>query len=154
MTRGRGPDKKPRKRRPHGYVEKRVTIKAPPFIVPPEIKNVKQRAFLVAFARLDNVAGAAHAAGVSRRSHTNWVREEPYASAFKDAKEAADDFLQALARHRATLGSDTMLIFVMKAAMPEKYREQIAVMGKDGGPIRGSYRLTWGSEDPEPEKPA
>lgn len=117
--------------------------------------RVKQRAFLAAYAKLGNITAAATAAKVGRRSHLRWLEEPEYAAAFAEAKEEACELLEAEARRRAVEGveepvvyqgqiqysgtgkakkpvtirrySDTLLIFLMKGAMPEKYRDNVRV---------------------------
>jgi hypothetical protein len=42
----------------------------------------------------------------------------------RTATEDAVDVLEAVARQRAILGSDTLLIFLLKGHRPEKYRER------------------------------
>lgn len=124
----------------------------------PENTHPKKAAFLAAFRECGNVTLAANAAGVSRRSHYKWMAEDSeYATQFEDAKEAAVDLLEAEARRRATDGlrsykflksghpirhpetgepyyehsySDTLLIFLLKGARPEKYRDNVHHTGK------------------------
>lgn len=113
--------------------------------VPPKKESLTphQTAFLAAFAECGSVLLAASAAGVSRRSHSRWLQGcEEYRQAFDDAREDAADALAAEARRRAVEGvekpvfykgeqvgsvrqySDTLLIFLLKAAKPEKYGDR------------------------------
>jgi hypothetical protein len=110
---------------------------------------------------LGAITKAAQVAGINRRSHYNWHEEEgpdgdAYRMAFEDARASACDSLEVEARRRAMHGvprsvyykgkkietikefSDTLLIFLMKGAMPEKYRDNARIehTGRDGGPIR------------------
>ena len=93
----------------------------------------KQRAFLTAFARLGTVRAATQAVKVARRSHYYWLAHPEYAAAFHDAQEEVVDLLAAEARRRAVEYSDTLLMFLLKAEMPEKYRDNWT-----GGRARGS----------------
>jgi hypothetical protein len=105
-----------------------------------------QRAFLSAFARTGTITHAAEAADVHRRNHNVWLTDPVYARAFMQAKEEAADYLEGEARRRAVEGveeptgwyqgrpggyitkySDTLLIFLMKGAFPEKYRERMDI---------------------------
>lgn len=115
----------------------------------------KKRAFLAAYAECGNVTRAAEIAGVSRRSHVDWMKDESYAEAFRAAEEHAADRLEQEARRRAIEGvdepifykgercgvvrkySDTLLIFLLKGARPEKYRENVRqeISGPDGEPL-------------------
>lgn len=103
----------------------------------------KKRAFLVAYSECGNVTKAAEASGISRQSHYDWLATDPeYAEAFRHADDAAGDRLEAEARRRAVEGvdepvyhkgevvgyirkySDTLLIFLLKGAKPDKYAER------------------------------
>lgn len=105
----------------------------------------KKRAFLVAYSECGNITQAAEAADISRQAHYNWLKEDPdYAVAFVYADEAAGDNLEAEARRRAVEGveepvfyqgevvgtirkySDPLLIFLLKGAKPEKYKDRVA----------------------------
>jgi hypothetical protein len=109
----------------------------------PGISHLKKRAFLQAFAITGNVSASAATAGVSRRSHSNWLADdEAYQVAFADAREIAVDRLEDEARRRAYDGElepvfqggrlvgwkavkdTTLLIFLLKALRPDKYRER------------------------------
>ena len=114
-----------------------------------------QRAFLGAYRECGSITAAAKAAHTGRRSHYDWLDEEEYAEAFADATEEACDLLVAEARRRASQGveravyyrgeecgrireySDNLLMFLIKGARPETYRDNAKVehVGHDGGPI-------------------
>jgi hypothetical protein len=117
--------------------------------------NATARAFLAAVAKTGNITRAAAIAGCSRQRHYQWLyRIEEYEKAFADAMDQAADLLEAEARRRAVEGviepvfyqgatvgairsySDTLLIFLLKGARPEKFRDRHHVehSGKiDGG---------------------
>jgi len=112
----------------------------------------KRAAFLAAFAETGSVTHAAAAADMTRVTHYRWSEEsEEYRQLFEFAKEEALENLEREARFRATEGlrlykfdrdgnalkhpitgepyfeekrSDVLLIFLLKAADPEKYRER------------------------------
>lgn len=89
--------------------------------------------FLNHLARTANVTWSARRSGVSRATaywHYNCTPH--FAQRWDDALEEAADVLEAEARIRAVKGreidgvrkySDTLLIFLMKGARPEKYRD-------------------------------
>ena len=117
----------------------------------------KQRAFLAAYARTGNIAAAARAAKCARSQHYEWLSDPAYAEAFLGAQEEAVEALELEARRRAEKGvvkpvyyqgevcgtvreySDTLLIFLLKAARPERYRDNARieheVTGAGGGPL-------------------
>lgn len=104
---------------------------------------------LAALAKTGNVTQAARAAKVGRATHYEWLAEDPeYASAAAGAMEEAADLLEAEAQRRAVTGvlepvfhqgkkvatvrkySDTLLIFLLKGAKPEKYKERTELSGR------------------------
>jgi hypothetical protein len=95
----------------------------------------KQRAFLAAFSMEGNISAAAKAAQIGRRSHTNWLQDAEYRTAFEEAREEAADFLESQAWKRATSAkkpSDVLLIFLLKGCRPEKFRENLNLSGSVG----------------------
>ncbi len=121
-----------------------------------------QATFLETYAAMGNVSAAAKLAGVGRRTHYDWLAADAaYATRFAEAVDEAADRLEAEARRRAVEGlvrykfdkqgdplkhpasgeayfereySDTLLIFLLKGARPDKYaeRHQHAGTGKKG----------------------
>lgn len=88
----------------------------------------KKAAFLRAFSRLGNVSAAAKAAKVGRKTVYEWRAKDPdFVSSMADAEQEAIDHLELEATKRALIGSDTLLIFLLKAARPQKYRERVDV---------------------------
>ncbi len=75
-------------------------------------------------------------------THYYWLmHDEAYRAAFEKAKELRDERLEEAAIERATREkepSDTLLIFLLKGAMPHKYKERVAqeVSGSGGGPVQ------------------
>jgi transposase-like protein len=113
-------------------------------------RNVAQQAkkalFLSVFPEEGTVSHAAKRVGIDRVTHYRWLQADPeYAAAFATAELEANDNMEREARRRAVEGteepvyqggkkigtirkySDTLLIFLMKAAMPSKYRERVDV---------------------------
>ena len=108
------------------------------------VTQAKKAAFLDAFATMGTITHAATAAGITRRLHYVWMDNDPeYVTAFREAEQKAIEGLEREARRRAIEGteepvfhqgqqvgairkySDTLLIFLLKAARPERYRERI-----------------------------
>ena len=140
--------KKPAKRRKPAPKAK----KAAPAIAAPVVtqSDTQKRAFLAAFAETGNIRRAALTANVSRQSHYRWMDDPDYAKRFQAAQEEASDILEEEARRRAIAGlrrykfhqgtpavgpdgepyyeleySDTLLIFLLKGARPDKYAERL-----------------------------
>jgi hypothetical protein len=106
-----------------------------------QVTNDRQRAVLQAYAASGQITTACDAAAVHRTTHYFWLRTDPaYAETYAEAHAMVADLLEAEATRRA-LGweetaytsdgtphtirkySDTLLIFRLKAALPDKYRE-------------------------------
>lgn len=113
---------------------------------------------LAALAETGNVSKAAEAAGIDRGTHYKWASADPeYKAACVDAMESAADKLEEEARRRAHDGvdepvyqggkkvgtvrkySDTLLIFLLKGARPEKYRERSSITVED--PVKALAKL-------------
>jgi hypothetical protein len=82
---------------------------------------------LAALAHCCSITAACAQVGISRETHYQWVRQSPdYAAALVEARQLGADWLEDVAIARATTGdkpSDVLLIFLLKAAKPAKYRE-------------------------------
>lgn len=80
--------------------------------------------FLRVLRNSGNVRAACTAAGITRQAAYK-AREgsTEFAEAWADAVEDAVDGLEAVAIERARRSSDTLLIFLLKAHRPAKYRE-------------------------------
>jgi hypothetical protein len=82
-------------------------------------------AFLEHFARMGNISKACEAAGISRRVVYDWQeKDEQFSAAFQESNIIATETLEAEAWRRATESSDTLLIFLLKARNPARYREK------------------------------
>lgn len=105
---------------------------------------------LAALCETGNVSRSCETAEIGRTTFYEWLRDSPeFASAVDDAMEVASDSLEAEARRRARDGvdepvfyqgavcgtvrrySDTLLIFLLKGAKPNKYRERSSVVVED-----------------------
>jgi hypothetical protein len=104
----------------------------------------KKAAFLAAYSTLGNLSATERLTGIARQRHHEWVKADPaYLADFLIAQEQAIDALESEARRRAVNGvekpvyqggklvgsvqeySDTLLIFLLKGARPDKYRERV-----------------------------
>jgi hypothetical protein len=119
------------------------------------VPQTKKAAFLEAYAECGNISVAAEHADINRASHYDWLESDPdYPQAFENAKAQAIEVLEAEAHRRAVKGveepvgwykgkpggtvrrySDNLLMFLLKAAKPNTYRERVEHTGPDGGPI-------------------
>ena len=123
--------------------------------------------FIVALSELGNVKAACKRAGVQRRKTAYDWREADaeFAAAWAEAEIVATETLEAEAWRRAVRGvrstktiyfkgesigqqveteySDTLLIFLLKARAPDKYRDTVRQehTGLEGGPIVFSIDL-------------
>lgn len=110
------------------------------------IRHPKKVAFLEVYAITGNVSEAARRAGIDRTTFYDWVERDPkFKEAVEIAEQEATELLEREAFRRAVSGvkepifhqgqrvgqvrrySDTLLIFLLKARAPEKYREKFDV---------------------------
>ena len=137
-----------------------------------EITDYKKRAFLAAYAHMGRLVRAAKAAQCNWRMHYYWLKVDPlYKEKFAEAQQMAGDFLEDEAVRRATEGvtrtryykdepigediefSDTLLLFLLKGAKPEKYRERFEHSGKvtfDGDGLASLLGTARGGGDADP----
>lgn len=121
-----------------------------------------KKAFLNVFRQSGNVSQACAAAGVKRRGTVyDWQeKDEQFLAEYRQAEIEATENLEAEAHRRAVFGvkkykgvyhngallevveetdySDTLLIFLLKARAPLKYRDNVAIehAGPGGTPQR------------------
>jgi hypothetical protein len=92
-------------------------------MVTPE-KQIPITAFIDALRSTGNVRAACEAVGISRQAAYRWRRENTeFAAAWEQAIEDATDYLEEVARQRALETSDTLMIFLLKAHRPDKFRD-------------------------------
>jgi hypothetical protein len=99
----------------------------------------KRAAFLTKLADGDSVTAACKAAGMSRVTAYEWRNtDEQFKKDWDDALEAGTDTLEDVAKKRAKRQSDTLLIFLLKARRPDKYKDRVSNEhhGPNGGPIQ------------------
>jgi hypothetical protein len=109
----------------------------------------KKAAFLEAYAATCSITRAAGAAEINRTTHYVWLdSDSEYKAEFEAAREKAIEALEDEAVRRAREGverpvyqggkkvgvvqeySDTLLIFLLKGARPQKYRDNVHVEGR------------------------
>ncbi|HEY4752910.1 MAG TPA: hypothetical protein VIH37_06460 [Candidatus Limnocylindrales bacterium] len=84
--------------------------------------------FLQVFAESGNVSLAARACGIDRTTpYALRQRDEGFAAMWQEAQDAAVDALEARARQLALEGNTTLLMFLLRAHRPERYRERVDV---------------------------
>jgi transposase-like protein len=95
---------------------------------PHTIRTSKNReAFIGALREGYSIAHAAKLTGVGRQSVYEWRRDdESFANDWDSAVEVGTDSLEDEAIKRARSGSDTLLIFLLKARRPNKYKDRVA----------------------------
>ena len=88
--------------------------------------------FLTVLAKSANVSLSAKKAGISRQAaYHAYDTDEEFRVQWDSALEEACDVLEKEARRRALGQSDTLLIFMLKAHRPGKYREIIRTENKN-----------------------
>jgi transposase-like protein len=106
----------------------------------------RKRAWLAAFEEQGTVVAACKAASVGRSTTYEWrQKDEAFALAWADIEEATTEAMEREAYRRAVEGvseplvsagrlvtntqkySDTLLIFMLKARRPERYRDNVKV---------------------------
>lgn len=101
--------------------------------------------FLLTLRENGNVRAACEQAGISRKTaYQHREASKEFMAQWDEALEDAIDTLEEEARKRATNNSDTLLIFLLKAHRPDKYRETTRQehTGKDGGVIMIEHHFT------------
>lgn len=110
----------------------------------PKKKRPWEQAFIKTLAQTANVHLSCHAAEVSRQMAYKKREADPeFAALWDQAIEDACDLLEATALQRAKAGSDTLLIFLLKAYRASKFRETVRNehTGAGGGPI--NFQVVW-----------
>lgn len=105
-----------------------------------DVKANAQGVFIERLTKGETITAASKAAGICRKTAYNWRdSDEVFADAWDDAIEVGTEKLETEANRRALEGSDTLLIFLLKARRPKVYRERITaeLTGKDGKDLVG-----------------
>lgn len=131
----------------------------------PDIPDLRKRRYLEALTRTPSKGKAARDAGIDLKTGYNWRHDETdveFQTALRVALElglhraedegwerAIDGWEEPVYQAGRLVGtklvkSDTMLIFMMKGNLPEKYRERFEHSGPNGGPLQATvitYRI-------------
>jgi hypothetical protein len=100
-------------------MRRRLKVRIAPDAVP-----AAKRKFLEGLARGWSIERSAIRANIARPTVFLWRKEdEAFARAWAEAYEAGTDALEDVVLERATAGSDTLAMFLLKARRPAKYRE-------------------------------
>ncbi len=84
--------------------------------------------FLEVFRSTCNVRLSADAAGIDRdTAYRRRQRDPEFARLWAQAEQDGVDVLEAQARARALSGSDPLLMFLLKAHRPDRYRERVDI---------------------------
>lgn len=87
---------------------------------------MKKQAFLAAFSRCGSLSKAAKRAKVDRRTHYNWLKDDPsYVQAYRQAMIEAADSLQDRLTEMAFEGNVTAAIFLLKGLKPQQFRDRM-----------------------------
>lgn len=126
------------------------------------IQEQRKKAVLESIAELASVSAACKATEVPRSTFYQWIQDdEEFRKAYRKAARQGLKALEDEAIRRAYKGvrkpvyqggklvgherrySDTLLMFMLKALAPNKYKERVAneQTGKDGGPIQNEYKV-------------
>ena len=124
-------------------------------------KQRRQAAFLEAYITCGTITHAARMAKIARQTHHAWLAgDTEYQQLFAEAEIAATDALIKEARRRAIDGisepilykgevvktirkySDNLLMFLIRGALPEVYRERYEFSGGSKPIGVSAYRIT------------
>lgn len=102
--------------------------------------------FFGLLADTGNVTKAAKGVRIARQTVYSYrAKRADFAERWAEAEELGANALEDEARRRAFAGSDTLVIFLLKAHKPDKYRETIRneITGAAGSPLRVEYVNDW-----------
>lgn len=92
-----------------------------------EIKEIKKK-FLIMYSRTGVMTYSAERAGTTSVQIRKWLaRDEKFKKKFEAMEEKFVDSLEVVAVQRAVEKSDTLLLALLKANKPQKYRENVKV---------------------------
>ena len=115
----------------------------------PNDRTARKQAFLDELRQRYSVYHACKAAGIGRTTVYAWRQDDDeFAKAWDAALADAADVLEASAYQRALEGDTTLTIFLLKGAMPDKYRERTSteLTGAGGKPLTVAF-VSPGGED-------
>lgn len=93
------------------------------------VRTPKVKTALIDSFRAGNaIATSCAMAGIGVQTYYDWRNADPaFARDCDEAIEYGTDVLEDVARARAVRQSDVLMIFLLKARRPEKYRERIDI---------------------------
>ena len=116
----------------------------------PNDRPARKQAFLDELRQRYSVYHACKAAGIGRTTVYAWRQDDDeFARAWDEALADAADVLEASAYQRALEGDTTLTIFLLKGAMPDKYRERTSteLTGAGGKDLRVTFVSPGEGED-------
>lgn len=110
------------------------------------------RKFLKLLGQTGIVSAAAQGVGVDRTTvYARRAACPEFAAEWEEAARLGDDVLEDTARKRALKSSDGLLIFLLKGAKPEKYRENSRVEHTGSIGITPIREIIVEREEPKPD---
>jgi hypothetical protein len=112
--------------------------------------ELQRKRFLQTLEQTTNVAASCRAAAISRKTAYEWRKVfSDFAEEWDAALNAALDQLEQTAIERAHSGSDLLMMFLLKANRPEKYRETVTHEAR--GEVRVVFTNDWRGRNGQPE---
>lgn len=104
--------------------------------------------FISAYTQCGVVSYACQAAGIGRAAVYDRREKSPaFAKRWADAEEAAVEGLEQVAIDRARGGSDLLLIFLLKAHKPHKYRDRMTIQNDGPTGLSAFDRIAFDDND-------
>ncbi|HEY7117502.1 MAG TPA: hypothetical protein VH475_13020 [Tepidisphaeraceae bacterium] len=93
----------------------------------PTVRTPEHEERIVAkLARGWSIHAACKVAKISRQTYYTWrTEDEDFAALCDDAIEMGTDYLEDVATRQATDGNTSLMVLLLKARRPEKYRERL-----------------------------
>jgi hypothetical protein len=127
-------DQRKRAKNRHHQQDRKPVVQTPKIIdalaTAAERTAARKAKVLNQYRRFGSVGGACAAAGIARRTFYNWLEaDREFAGLLQNARDDLADELEEVAMQRATApkGSDRLLILLLRANRPWKYRENATV---------------------------
>lgn len=103
-----------------------VEIKSKTLPTPMFRKEHMKDIFIAEFPKWGTITSTCNAIGLDRGTVLSWRKRDPeFDRKFIEADGHVTEFLEKTAMARAIKESDTLLIFLLKARNPEKYKDRI-----------------------------
>jgi len=108
-------------------------------------RRIAKEAFLEVFRECGVIRPALEAAGVTRATLSSWLEHDvEFTVRYHEAEKDAVDFLEMVALKRACGGklpSDRLLITLLRARDPARFRESVTISPQDG--LSVTYTNDW-----------